>query len=47
LLLSEEQWERVENKFKALGFDRVYPPGASPVKAIENLEVDISFRAAV
>lgn len=43
LLISEERWEQVEKKFKTLGFDRVYPPGASPGKAIEDLETDISL----
>ncbi len=44
LLLSDERWEQVEARFKKIGFDRVYPPGTSPVKAIEDLENDISYR---
>ncbi len=44
LLLSEERWEEVEKKFKDLGFDRVYPPGTSPTKAVEDLKTDISHR---
>lgn len=44
LLLSDEKWEQVEEKFKKLGFDRVYPPGTSPTKAIKDLENDISIR---
>jgi|CZCB01.1.fsa_nt_gi methylaspartate mutase sigma subunit len=44
LLLREEQWEQVEKNFKELGFDRVYPPGTSPSKVIEDLEKDISLR---
>jgi len=43
LLISEERWEQVENKFKGLGFNRVYPPGSSPTKALEDLETDISL----
>jgi len=44
LLLSEEQWDEVEKKFKELGFDRVYPPGTSPTKAVQELLEDISLR---
>ena len=43
LLISEERWEQVERKFKELGFNRVYPPGSSPTKAIGDLETDISL----
>jgi len=43
LSLSEERWEQVEEKYKKMGLDRVYPPGASPAKAIEDLETDISL----
>lgn len=42
LLLREERWEEVEKKFKDLGFDKVYPPGTSPTRAIEDLKIDIS-----
>jgi methylaspartate mutase sigma subunit len=45
LLLRDENWEEVEAKFKKLGFDRVYPPGTSPTKAIKDLENDISNRS--
>ncbi|HHT47334.1 MAG TPA: methylaspartate mutase subunit S [Firmicutes bacterium] len=44
LLLREEQWEEVEKKFKDLGFNRVYPPGTSPTRAIEDLKKDILLR---
>ena len=44
LLLSEENWDQVEKKFKELGFDRVYPPGTSPTRAVEDLKTDISHR---
>ncbi len=42
LLLREERWEEVEKKFKELGFDKVYPPGTSPTRVIEDLKIDIS-----
>lgn len=44
LLLSEEKWDEVEKKFKELGFNRVYPPGTSPTKAVQDLLEDISLR---
>jgi methylaspartate mutase sigma subunit len=44
LLVGEMPWEGVENKFKELGFDRVYPPGTSPTQVIADLEADISSR---
>ena len=42
LLLREVRWEEVEKKFKELGFDKVYPPGTSPTRVIEDLKIDIS-----
>lgn len=44
LLLIEERWEEVEKKFKKLGFDRVYAPGSSPTRAVEDLKTDILLR---
>lgn len=44
LLLKEELWEEVEKTFKNLGMDRVYPPGTSPTKVMEDLKSDILFR---
>ena len=44
LLLSEERWDEVEKKFTELGFNRVYPPGTSPTKAVQNLVEDISLQ---
>jgi len=37
-------WESAEKKFKDMGIDRVYPPGTSPTRAIQDLEADISSR---
>jgi methylaspartate mutase sigma subunit len=44
LLVGEMPWKGAENKFKELGFDRVYPPGTSPTQVIADLEADISSR---
>lgn len=44
LLLSEESWEMVEKKFMELGFNRVYPPGTSPTRALEDLIADIASK---
>lgn len=44
LLIGERAWEDTEKTFKELGFDRVYPPGTSPSRVIEDLEADISVR---
>jgi methylaspartate mutase sigma subunit len=47
LLLSEERWDEVEKKFTGLGFNRVYPPGTSPTKAVQDLIEDISLRRRI
>ena len=41
---SPEEWPQVEEKFKAMGFDRVYPPGTMPAEAIRDLERDLAAR---
>ncbi len=38
-----KQFEDVEKRFKELGFNRVYPPGASPRKAVEDLKADLEM----
>ncbi|MBN2038572.1 MAG: methylaspartate mutase subunit S [Spirochaetes bacterium] len=42
LLVGEMNWKDVESKFSKLGIDRVYPPGVSPTRVIEDLKADIS-----
>jgi methylaspartate mutase sigma subunit len=44
LFVGETPWKGVEKKFREMGIDRVYPPGTSPTRAIEDLEADISIR---
>ena len=38
-----ETWRQIEKKFKAMGFDRVYPPGTTPSVAIKDLEKDLGI----
>jgi methylaspartate mutase sigma subunit len=42
--VSEEPWEGVEARFKKLGFDRVYPPGTSPNRVVQDLAEDVRAR---
>lgn len=41
---SAGDWPQVEAKFKAMGFDRVYPPSTMPAEAIRDLERDFAVR---
>jgi methylaspartate mutase sigma subunit len=41
LVVGKQEWEDVENRFAEMGFNRVYPPGVSPKKVIEDLEKDL------
>ncbi|MGE4271738.1 MAG: methylaspartate mutase subunit S [Desulfitobacterium sp.] len=40
----EKEWPSTVDKFKAMGFNRVYPPGTSPSSAIKDLEEDLALR---
>ncbi|MEO0277977.1 MAG: methylaspartate mutase subunit S [candidate division WOR-3 bacterium] len=46
LVIGEQEWEETERFFKALGFDRVYPPEVQLSKVIEDLENDIRRRGS-
>lgn len=37
LVIGKQPWNDVEARFVAMGFDKVYPPGTSAEKAIEDL----------
>ena len=37
LLIGKQKFEDVEKRFKAMGFDRAFPPGTSPETTIEAL----------
>jgi methylaspartate mutase sigma subunit len=43
LVIGRQQWEEVEKSFLEMGFNRVYPPGVSPKKVIEDLQKDLKF----
>lgn len=38
LALEEKPWKEVEDRYKAMGFDGVYPPGTMPSKVVEDLK---------
>jgi len=41
LVVGKQSWEGVAQRFKELGFNRVYPPGISPKVVIEDLKQDL------
>jgi len=42
IVVGKQPFEDVEKRFKAMGFDRVFPPGSTPEDAIGFLSTDIS-----
>ncbi|MBI4503971.1 MAG: methylaspartate mutase subunit S [Chloroflexi bacterium] len=43
LMVGKQDWAGVEQRFKALGFDRVYPPKTRPQEAIRDLRRDLGL----
>ncbi len=43
LVVGSQDWADVENKFKQLGFDRVYPPSTLPEDVIPTLKADLGI----
>jgi len=41
IVVGKQNWEDVYDRFKAMGFDRVYPPGTSTDTAIKALREDL------
>jgi methylaspartate mutase sigma subunit len=41
IVVGKQNWEEVHGRFKAMGFDRVYPPGTSTDTAIKDLREDL------
>jgi len=41
IVVGKQNWEEVYNRFIAMGFDRVYPPGTSTDIAIKDLREDL------
>ncbi len=44
LVVGKQNWPEVEKRFLEMGFNRVYPPGISPKKVIEDLKNDLQMR---
>jgi methylaspartate mutase sigma subunit len=45
LVVGKQDFEQVEVRFKAMGFNRVYPPGTMPEGPIEDLRQDLGIKA--
>lgn len=43
LMIGKQDFTDVEKRFKAMGFDRVYPPGTMPEVPIADLHLDLKF----
>lgn len=43
LVIGKQNWEEVEERFKIMGFDRVYPPGTLPAPVIADLKKDLGI----
>jgi len=41
LVVGKQDWKEVHERFKKMGFDKVYPPGTSPETTIADLKVDL------
>ncbi len=43
IVVGKQNWEEVYNRFKAMGFDRVYPPGTTLETTIHDLREDLGL----
>ncbi|MBI6873690.1 methylaspartate mutase subunit S [Clostridium aciditolerans] len=43
LVVGKQKWEDVHQKFKDMGFDKVYAPGTSPEITIGDLKADLKL----
>jgi methylaspartate mutase sigma subunit len=43
LVVGKQEWKDVEKRFAEMGFNRVYPPGVSPKKVIDDLKQDLGI----
>ena len=41
VVMGIQEWPAVEEQFKRMGFDRVYPPGTLPAQVINDLKKDL------
>ncbi len=44
IVIGRADHQEVEKKFRALGFDRVYPPGTDPEAVIDDLKKDLKAK---
>ena len=43
IVVGKQNWEEVYNKFRLMGFDRVYPPGTTLETTIHDLREDLGL----
>jgi len=43
IVIGQQDWSGVVDRFKAMGFDRVYPPGTRPKEIIHDLRRDLGL----
>lgn len=43
IVVGKQNWDEVYNRFKEMGFDRVYPPGTSVDTTIHDLREDLGL----
>ena len=43
IVVGKQNWEEVYNKFKAMGFDRIYPPGTTLETTIHDLRESLGL----
>jgi methylaspartate mutase sigma subunit len=43
LVVGKQNWEEVHERFKQMGFDKVYAPGTSPETTIADLKTDLKI----
>ena len=43
IVVGKQDWNEVYDRFKAMGFDRVYPPGTSVDTTIHDLREDLKI----
>lgn len=43
IVVGKQNWEEVYNRFRAMGFDRVYPPGTTLETTIHDLREDLGL----
>ncbi|MBU5591783.1 methylaspartate mutase subunit S [Clostridium sp. MSJ-4] len=44
IVVGKQEWEDVEKRFKAMGFNRVFPPGTSVDTTVECLREDLGLK---